>query len=125
VSKKRKRGLPVVQESQVTIQAAPGDLPAPQNVTVGAPADLARPYLAANINAYMAMLSALPQAFDDLSKQFGIDIYDQMLTDSEVAASLDVIVYAAVATPPWSMRRFRPTTRNTVLQCEWPISSAR
>ena len=100
MSKKRKRGLPVVQESQVTIQAAPGDLPAPQNVTVGAPADLARPYLAANINAYMAMLSALPQAFDDLSKQFGIDIYDQMLTDSEVAASLDVIVYAAVATPP-------------------------
>ena len=102
MSKKRKRqqAIPVVQESEVTIQAAPGTSPAPASVTVGAPADLTRPYLAANINAYMAMLSALPQAFDDLSGQFGIDIYDQMLTDSEVSASLDVIVYAAVATPP-------------------------
>ena len=102
MSKKRKRqqAIPVVQESFVTIQAAPGTSPAPASVTVGAPADLTQPYLAANINAYMAMLSALPQAFDDLSGQFGIDIYDQMLTDSEVSASLDVIVYAAVATPP-------------------------
>lgn len=100
MSKKKRKRTAVVQESQVTLQTAPGNLPAPDDVTVGAPADLTRPYLAANINAYMAMLSALPQAFDDLSRQFGIDIYDQMLTDSEVAASLDVIVYAAVATPP-------------------------
>lgn len=94
------RRIPAVEQSRVIRQAAPGDLTPPPDLTVRAPADLSRPYLAANINAYMAILSALPQAFDDLTRQFGVDIYDQMLTDSEVAASIDVIVYAAVATPP-------------------------
>lgn len=97
---KKQKPIRVIQESEVALQVSPGNAAVVDGVNIAATGDLSRPYIAANINAYLAMLTALPHAFDDLTKQFGVEIYDQMLTDSEVAASLDVIVYASVPTEP-------------------------
>ena len=97
---KKQKPIRVLEQSEVTLQVSPGNAAAVDSVNIAATGDLSRPYIAANINAYLAMMTALPHAFDDLSKQFGVEIYDQMITDSEVAASLDVIVYASVPTTP-------------------------
>lgn len=97
---KSQKPLRVTEISEVTQQVAPGQAITTDAPVVATAGDLSRPYIAANINAYLAMLQSLPHAFDDLTKQFGVDIYDQMLTDSEVAASLDVIVYASVPSQP-------------------------
>lgn len=44
-------------------------------------------------------LSSLTSQFDDLTKQFGVELYDKMMTDSEVAASVGVLVNAVSASP--------------------------
>lgn len=97
---KQQKPIRVFEQNEVTLQVAPGNATAVDGVNIAATGDLSRPYIAASINAYLPMMTALPHAFDDLTKQFGVEIYDQMLTDSEVAASLDVIVFASVPTEP-------------------------
>lgn len=97
---KQQKPIRVLEQNEVTLQVAPGNATAVDGKNIAVTGDLSRPYIAANINAYLAMLTALPHAFDDLTRQFGVEIYDQMLTDSEVAASLDVIVFASVPTEP-------------------------
>jgi hypothetical protein len=48
---------------------------------------------AGRLNAYGAATAALPQPIDDLTRDFGNDIYEQMLLDAQIAAC--VIVFKA------------------------------
>lgn len=60
-------------------------------------ADLRRLYIAANYLGLQASVTTLPHAFDDLSDQFGIDVYARMMQDSEVAANLNLLVMASTS----------------------------
>lgn len=70
-------------------------------------ADLKRQYVSSRLGfGTSPALSSLPHAMDDLSREFGIEIYDRMKQDSEVAAALNMLIMAATSSKP----RFVPAT---------------
>lgn len=87
--------LPIAQQSTVgTIQV--GKL-TPGAATVRTRADLAKEYITVRVENTLNSLSKLPNAFDDITCDIGIDVYRQMLRDGEVAASFRMLVNAVVA----------------------------
>ena len=76
---------------------------APDTTVVGrvvTQADISRDYVATSFMSYLPILQALPHVFDDLTKEFGIDVYERMAYDSEIAASIDVLTLASCINPP-------------------------
>lgn len=96
--------LNVVEQHNIAV-ALPGQ--EAQTARTVSEADLKRQYVSSRLNWGMApILSTLPHAADDLSIEFGIEIYDRMKQDSEVAAALNMLVMAATSSKP----RFVPAT---------------
>lgn len=90
--------LNVEERSTITV-SAPGFEPrAAETITA---ADLARQYVAARLGYGVApVLSSLPNVHDDLTQEFGVDIYERIKQDSEVSAALDMLVMAATSAKP-------------------------
>lgn len=60
-----------------------------------AEASLTKEYIAVRLDALLATIRALPHAFDDITKEFGIVIYRNMMNDSEVKADVGVLALAS------------------------------
>jgi Protein of unknown function (DUF935) len=58
--------------------------------------DLNQDYVAAS-RIWYPFLRAFPNAFDDLTREFGLDVYDRMLKDGEIASSCGVLTLACVS----------------------------
>lgn len=63
-------------------------------------ADISRDYVASSFMAHLPILQALPHVFDDLTKEFGVEVYERMAYDSECAANIDVMTLASCINPP-------------------------
>lgn len=66
-------------------------------VNVNLEADLGVEYISATLSGYANALRALPKSFDKLTREFGIDIYENMQADDEVAANIEFLVAACTA----------------------------
>ena len=64
---------------------------------VAAHARLTQEYVPSGLTGYYPFLRALPPYIDDLSQQFGMQVYQQMLTDAVVYASARVFTLAMLA----------------------------
>lgn len=64
---------------------------------VTASADLTMQYISNKFMSLLPTISSLPPWSDDITERFGPEIYDRMYKDSEVAASLDMLVAAATS----------------------------
>lgn len=60
-------------------------------------ADITRDYVASSFMGFLPVLQALPYAFDDLTCEFGVEVYERMAQDAEVSSALDVMVFASTA----------------------------
>lgn len=58
---------------------------------------LSREYVADGTYGFYPYVRGLPHPFDDISTEFGVDVYERMMTDSEVSASIEVIKMATLA----------------------------
>ena len=90
--------LNIEEHGSVTV-SAPGF--EPRTATTITAADLARQYVASRLGFGIApILSSLPNASDDLTQEFGVEIYDRIKQDAEVSAALDMLVMAATSAKP-------------------------
>lgn len=64
------------------------------DVTIVAHADPTKEYVPSGTHGYMPFLRAQPQYIDDLTSQFGLDVYDRMKTDPIVYSSERVFTLA-------------------------------
>ena len=67
------------------------------NAQVKAHALLTQEYVPSGITGYYPFLRALPPYIDDITQQFGISVYEQMMTDPIVRASIGVFKMAIIA----------------------------
>lgn len=89
--------MPAAVVTEVITPQAPPDAP-PQRVRTGA--DLLREYTAASPwGGAFTGLRALPAYIDDLTLAFGVRVYEWMLTDPQVFASLSVLPLSVFAKP--------------------------
>lgn len=63
--------------------------------------------MSAGYRGYQPFLRALSHQFDDLSIEFGVEIYDQMMTDPEVAGTINLIK-RAILSEGWSIEPSLP-----------------
>lgn len=88
-----------VEEKQRITVSAPG-VEAQTAETIVA-ADLARAYVARRLGYGVApSLASLPHASDDLTCEFGVEIYDRMKQDAEVSAALNMLIMACTGSKP-------------------------
>lgn len=70
----------------------------PRIVTdITASGDMTMQYLSNKFMSLLPTIQSLPPWSDDITERFGPEIYDRMYKDSEVAASLDMLVAAATS----------------------------
>lgn len=70
----------------------------PRIVTTVTPSvDLTMQYISNRFQSLLPTISSLPTWSDDITQRFGPEIYDRMYKDSEVAASLDMLVAASTS----------------------------
>lgn len=67
----------------------------PQPAKLATRADLSRDYISSSFLGMLPYLQALPHAYDDLTCEFGIDVYRKMASDAEVAANLNMLVMSS------------------------------
>lgn len=69
----------------------------PKTARLRTHADLRREYIVARLDSLPQFLKTLPNAFDDLTCDFGIEAYRRMLQDNEVSAAFKVLILAITA----------------------------
>lgn len=94
--------IPIIEEHSVqsTPFSTQGSTTPPQDGNVALFADLARQYIASNYLSYLPMAHSLPHTVDDLTKEFGIELYERMSNDPEIAGALTVLTMASTAHAP-------------------------
>lgn len=60
-------------------------------------ADLNTEYISAVLGGYANALRTLPRTFDKLTREFGLDVYENMMMDDEVVANIDFLISACTA----------------------------
>lgn len=73
--------------------------------TLSTQADLAKSYVASQFYGLIPALQSLPHAFDDLTEEFGVDVYERMMKDSEIAANVGLLVMSSTS----QTARFTPS----------------
>ena len=68
-----------------------------EDTSVNLEADLGIEYISATLSGYANALRALPKSFDKLTREFGLDVYENMQADDEVAANIEFLVAACTA----------------------------
>lgn len=63
--------------------------------TVTPTADYTINYISKFLDSLLPEISSLPRWSDDITEQFGTDLYDRMSVDSEVSAALDILAIAS------------------------------
>lgn len=102
---------PIITQS-VTVQRNPFVSPQVDprpSVQISARADLTKEYVAASNIGFMPFLRALPQYIDDLTQQFGLTVYENMMKDPVVYASERVFTLAIIASG-WEITPSLPNT---------------
>lgn len=90
-------GLPI--EQRRVIHGNPfNQATANKTAVIDLRADLTRDYVVRDANtAYYQFLKTLPNSFDDLTQEFGLEVYYKMLFDAEVGASVGMLSLATLA----------------------------
>lgn len=111
--------LDAQRKAESTTQAADGSIPiktvesiwnptTKRETLIGVNGDLTRDNVVANYRTMLMSLMAMPHAFDDLTRTFGIEVYERMMNDAEVFASVGVLILAATANEPNVVVSVRP-----------------
>lgn len=93
-------------------------------------ADLRRFYVASRLVGAVPAISMLPKPFDDLTREYGCDIYAQMEKDSEISAALSILILAATSTQIRIIPSLPSThpqyeaSRSIAQFCQWLISTS-
>lgn len=96
--------VPARSTREVVIQT-PGLQPATARATISLTVDASKQYVSRRMYGLMPSLSTLPSRSDEVTRELGLDVYERMAVDGEIAAGLDLLCSAATVAPlvisPW------------------------
>lgn len=93
--------IPFVEAHPIQVIGTPTSEQDPEKTriasVVNTSVDLTMSYISNRFQSLLPTISSLPAWHDDITERFGPEIYDRMYKDSEIAASVDMLVAACTS----------------------------